>query len=108
MRTCFLGVLLLLAPWSGRAQGLRVVVSSDGRYSVGQQAASGFALTAGVAAQVDGRWLRESDYPKHAAKQTSVKGYLGEANEWEVTFSGLGGAPDIPGRWPPSGPVRRW
>ncbi|HZZ40240.1 MAG TPA: alpha-galactosidase [Acidobacteriaceae bacterium] len=75
--------------------GLRVQVHPDGRYSLGMPGGSGFALTTGVAAQVDGRWLRTRDYPKHAIRQAEAQGELGAATEWTVTASGLAGAPNL-------------
>ena len=75
--------------------GLRVQVTPDGRYSMGQPGASEFALTAGVAAKVNGGWLHSGDYPKHAIRQTQAQGELGEAKEWDVTASGLAGAPNL-------------
>lgn len=88
-------VLVTLIPLSGQTQALRVSISPDGRYSIGQGGASGSALMAGVAAEVDGRWLHASEYPRHAVKQSNAQGYLGDADVWDMTFSGLTGAPDL-------------
>jgi hypothetical protein len=44
---------------------------------------------------VDGRWLRASDYPRHTAEHSQVHGYLGDATDWQVTYSGLSGRPDL-------------
>ena len=70
-------------------------VAQDGRYSIGLAGASDFALTTGVAAEVDGHWLRSTDYPKHAVQQSESQGELGAASEWTVTASGLAGAPTL-------------
>ena len=56
-------VLLAAAPAAAAGPaatvgGLRVSVMPDGRYGIGMAGSSVFALTAGVAAEVDGRWLR--------------------------------------------------
>src|ERR1700758_632163 len=45
-------------------QGLQVKVNqADGTYAVALPGADSYAMRAGVAAQVDGRWLHASDYP---------------------------------------------
>jgi hypothetical protein len=75
--------------------GLRVSVTSDGRYAIGIAGSSVSALTAGVAVEVDGRWFRSSDYPTHTQHRTEVQGELGLASEWKVTSSGKPGAPDL-------------
>jgi hypothetical protein len=70
-------------------------VTPNGRYGIGMAGSSVLALTAGVAAEVDGRWLRSTDYPSHTQRRTDVQGALGPAIEWEVTASGKPGAPDL-------------
>ena len=83
------------ASGSAQTSGLRVQVAPDGRYSLGAPGGERFALTAGVAAQVDGRWLRAADYPHIAVHQTQTQTELGAAAVWEVTASGLAGAPTL-------------
>lgn len=80
-----------------RAQdrALRVAVNGDGSYSIGHPESKEFALTSGVAAEVDGQWLHSSDYPKHAVKESPAQGDLGAAKQWQVTCSGLNGQPDL-------------
>ena len=82
-------------PCIGQARALRVVINPDGRYSIGRPGTDRFALTAGVAAEVDGRWLHAADYPKHTVKQSASQGYLGAASVWDVTYYGLSGAPKL-------------
>ncbi len=76
-------------------QALRIAANADGSYSIGHADSTEFALTSGVAAEIDGRWLHSSDYPKHAVKETRSEGDLGVANEWKVTCSGFAGQPDL-------------
>ena len=78
-----------------RENALHLAVGMDGRYSIGLIGSKTAALTAGVAAKVDGRWLHSSDYPHHEVKQTRGDGYLGVADEWQVSFTGLPGEPDL-------------
>jgi alpha-galactosidase len=77
------------------SHGLRVTIAGDGRYSIGMEDSVDPALRAGVAAEVDGRWLRSIDYPKHATRQSETRGELGAATDWQVTSSGLAGAPTL-------------
>jgi alpha-galactosidase len=81
---------------SGGGQALRVQVDrTSASYSIGLPKAHSYALIAGVAAKVDGRWLRAADYPKHRVDKTSGTGYLGSATDWQVTCSGLPDQPDL-------------
>jgi hypothetical protein len=77
-------------------QALQVTVDrADGRYSIAMPGSSGVALRAGAGVEVDGRWLRAADYPLHTVERSQVEGYLGQAFEWHVTYSGLSGQPDL-------------
>ncbi len=80
----------------GREQSLQVSVnSSDGSYSIGAPGLKAPVLRAGIAAQLDGRWLQSSSYPKHTAVKSTATDDMGAASEWTVTFSGLAGEPDL-------------
>ncbi len=68
---------------------------ADGRYVIGLPGAESYALRAGAGAEVGGQWLHASDYPRHAVEQSQVKGYLGDATDWQVTYSGKEGSPDL-------------
>ena len=66
-------IMALGAQSSSEEQGLRMRIDrSTGKYAIAIAGASTEALTAGVAAQVDGRWLRASDYPRKDGKVISV------------------------------------
>ena len=52
-------------------------------------------LKSGVAAEVDHRWLRSSDYPRRQASETSFQTDLGSGRQVTVTCSGLEGKPDL-------------
>ena len=78
------------------APPLRVKVdAADGKYSIAMPGSRTVALRAGVGVEVDGRWLRAADYPRHAVVQSQVDGCLGRAVDWQVTYSGISGAPDL-------------
>lgn len=89
------GVLALAAGAAAQEQGLAVAVTSSGQYSLAAPGGATPVLAAGIAAKVDGRWLRSAEYPKHESRQSEVQGDLGAATEWQVTWSGLAGEPQL-------------
>ncbi len=70
-------------------------ITPDGNYSIGLPGSATAALTSGVAAEVDGHWLHSSDYPHHKVTHSTSQGTLGEAEEWQVTWTGSKGQPDL-------------
>ena len=52
-------------------------------------------LTGAVAAQVNHRWLRSSDYPDHKIKRSSPNDDSGGASQLTITNSGLSGQPEL-------------
>jgi alpha-galactosidase len=90
-----LGCAATAAAQQASENALHVRVEADGKYSIGLSGSKALALTAGVGAEVDGRWLRGADYPHHEVKQIADEGYLGAADEWQVTWTGLQSAPDL-------------
>lgn len=100
---CVVGLSALLlavtvsgAQSSADAQALKVSVNGgDGRYTIAIPGTDSYALRAGVAAEVDGRWLHASDYPQHRVETSQAQGELGAVADWQVTYSGLSGKPDL-------------
>ncbi len=90
-----LALALAATGLSLHAQSLQVAVAANGDWSVTPPGAAVATLTSGVAAEVNGRWLRSADYPKHQVQRSTVQGYLGEAEVWQVTNTGLNGEPDL-------------
>ncbi|MBT9332606.1 alpha-galactosidase [Acidipila sp. 4G-K13] len=85
-----------LAQSYGQDHSLTIKVSqTDGKYSLELPGSRTDVLHAGIAAEVDGRWLRASDYPRHEVSQSQSEGYLGEATDWQITYTGLNGQPDL-------------
>jgi alpha-galactosidase len=74
---------------------LHVTLGPGGQYSLAAPGSAQPALTANVAAKINGRWVHAADYPRHAVTHGPANGYLGAAEEWQVTFSGLPGEPDL-------------
>ncbi|HEY6447619.1 MAG TPA: alpha-galactosidase [Acidobacteriaceae bacterium] len=70
-------------------------MNDRGQYVVGVPGDNAPVLVSGVAAEVGGIWIHSADYPHHAIQETAAQGYLGAAQQWIVTFSGLAGKPDL-------------
>ncbi|MGA7448364.1 MAG: PKD domain-containing protein [Terriglobales bacterium] len=99
-----IGILVLVvgtvttfwAQSSGEKHALQIMVNpADGTYAVAMPGSKSYALRAGVGVEVDGRWLHASNYPRHAVEHSQAQGYLGDATDWQVTYSGLSGQPDL-------------
>jgi hypothetical protein len=90
------GVKGIAAQSPGEEHGLQITVNpADGRYDIAMPKSRSYALRAGVGVELDGRWLHASDYPRHVVEHSQVQGYLGEATDWQVSYSGLSGQPDL-------------
>jgi alpha-galactosidase len=86
----------LRAQSSSEEHALQITVNpADGKYTIAIPGSNSSALRAGVAAEVDGHWLHASDYPQHSVEHSQAQGYLGDATDWQVTYSGLSGQPDL-------------
>jgi alpha-galactosidase len=91
----FAGSLLFIAAHDARASALRVAVSARGVYSISGPTAADPTIVSAVAAEVDGRWLRATEYPRCDVERAPSQGYLGQAAQWQVTCSGLRGQPNL-------------
>lgn len=89
------GSLLSLPSLAASVSPLRVAVTARGVYSIAGANASEPAIVSAVAAKVDGRWLRTTDYPGCAVGRATAQGFLGQAAEWRVACSGRAGQPDL-------------
>lgn len=67
----------------------------DGSYQIAEKDNAAPVLRSIVAAQVDHRWLKSSQYPKHKILQTRFNDVLGGGQQVTVTATGRAGAPDI-------------
>ena len=69
------------------------VRGEDGSYEVRSDARP--VLKSIVAAEVNGRWIKSSQYPTHKISQSSFQGVLGKGRQLTVTFTGLAGQPTL-------------
>lgn len=67
----------------------------DGTYTIQSKENPSVSITAAVAAQVNHRWLRSSDYPQHEIQESSFTDALGISSQLTITHSGLSGQPDL-------------
>lgn len=77
-------------------EGLSVVVqSSDGTYEIQTGSGGHSVIHARVAAQIDHKWLKSTDYPHHEVSQSTFEDALGHGNKITITSSGLPHSPDL-------------
>ncbi|MGA9511829.1 MAG: PKD domain-containing protein [Candidatus Sulfotelmatobacter sp.] len=90
------GLMFLAVQSFAQQAALQITVNPvTGQYTIAISGSPSYTLRAGVGVQVDGHWLRASDYPQPAVEHSQVQGFLGEAIDWQVTYSGLKGRPDL-------------
>lgn len=93
-----LAALLASSPSAGQQlAGKEVSVQLDaqrGTYAVGFPNGPTI-LRARSGVEVDHRWLRSTDYPRHATRRSSFTDALGAGTELLVSCSGLRDAPDL-------------
>ncbi|MBT9332410.1 PKD domain-containing protein [Paracidobacterium acidisoli] len=91
-----LSAAALTLPLNGQTGHLQIKANqADGRYSISAEEIAHPILEAGAAAEVNGAWLKASDYPKHTLAKSTSTGELGPAEEWTLTYTGKSDAPDL-------------
>ncbi len=79
-----------------RTEGLSVVVRpSDGTYEVQTGVGGHSIIHARVAAEIDHKWIKSTDYPKHEISQSNFEDGLGHGKKITVISSGLSHLPDL-------------
>ena len=77
-------------------EGLSVVVEpADGTYDVRTGNGGHSIFHARLAAEIDHKWVKSTDYPKHEIAQSSFEDALGRGRKITVTSSGLPKLPDF-------------
>ena len=78
------------------SQGLSVAVrASDGTYEIRTGADAHGVIRARVAAEINHKWVRSTDYPQHEMSQTTFEDALGHGKKITVTSSGLSNLPSL-------------
>jgi alpha-galactosidase len=78
------------------SDGLSVVVHpSDGTYEIQTGLRGHSVVHASVAAEIDHKWVKSTDYPKHEISQSTFEDALGHGHNIRVTSSGLPNLPDL-------------
>jgi len=77
-------------------EGLSVAVQPvDGTYEIRPANSGGTILHARVAAEIDHKWVKSTDYPLHQVSQSNFEDALGHGKKITVTSSGLPNLPDL-------------
>jgi hypothetical protein len=69
--------------------------ADHGTYTIATPGAPTKIVSAVAAAEVDHRWIRTSDYPKHKLAESTFEDALGKGLQWTLTSSGLADKPDL-------------
>src|ERR1022692_2570834 len=93
---CLLSVLAVdsvaAVPPSTKIENAKLVIESNqkaGTYTIRSKENPRVWITAAVAAQVNHRWLRSSDYPQHEIRESSFNDALGAGSQLSIAYSGL-------------------
>src|SRR6516162_871015 len=71
------------------------ISAADGSYAIAAKGADSTVLRAGVAAQVDHRWIQSAEYPKHEIADSDFDDILGRGHQAVVKSTGLRDRPDL-------------
>lgn len=84
------------APVAADIEGLSVVVRpSDGTFEIQTGSGGHAVMHARVAAEIDHKWVRSTDYPKHEISHSTFEDVLGHGKKITITSSGLTTFPDL-------------
>jgi alpha-galactosidase len=79
-------------------ENARLAINADqkaGTYTIRAKENPRVWITAGVAAQVNHRWLHSIDYPRHEIQESSFTDDSSAGSQLTITHSGLTGQPDL-------------
>ena len=71
------------------------ISEADGSYTIATKEPEEPILRAGVAAEVDRRWVQSADYPKHEISVSNFEDDLGRAQQANVECTGVRDRPDL-------------
>ncbi len=98
--TCFAFVTTpaLASAEAAKIENSRLVIEANqkaGTYTIRSKENPRVWLTAGVAAEVNHRWLRSADYPQHEIEKSFFNDGLDTGSQLTISYSGLSGQPDL-------------
>ncbi len=85
-------------PSSDTLTGDKIALSvdpNDGSYTIFDPGSAKSILHSGVAAEIDGRWLRSGEYPRHSVTREDTSDELGPVMQFRVVNTGIAGKPDL-------------
>jgi alpha-galactosidase len=85
-------------PGDSRIENAKLVIEANqkaGTYTIRSKENPRVSLTAAVAAQVNQRWLRTSDYKQHEIKESAFTDDQGTGSQLVMTYAGSSGQPDL-------------
>jgi alpha-galactosidase len=85
-------------PVDSKIENARLVIDANqkaGTYTIRSKENPRVSLTAAVAAQVNHRWLRASDYPQHEIKESAFTDDQGAGSQITMTYAGSSGQPEL-------------
>ena len=91
-------VLAASGPGNPKIENAKLAIEANqkaGTYTIQSKENPRVSITAAFAAEVNHRWLRASDYPRHEAQESSLTGDGGKGSQLTFTYSGLSGQPDL-------------
>jgi alpha-galactosidase len=77
-----------------RNEALRVRITADGSYVIAAGNNSPI-IRGGIAAEVEHRWIKSAEYPRHDVVDSDFESTLGHGRQATVTFTGLANQPDL-------------
>jgi alpha-galactosidase len=86
------------APAPAPIENAKLAIAADqkaGTYTIQSKENPRVSITAVVAAEVNHRWLRSSDYPRHEIQESSFADDSGTGSQLTMTYAGLSGQPDL-------------
>ena len=83
---------------TSKIENARLAIEANqkaGTYTIRSKENPRVWVTAAVAAQVNHRWLRSSDYPQHEIQESPSADAPGSGSQLTITYRGLSGQPDL-------------
>ncbi|MGO9165565.1 MAG: hypothetical protein ACLP56_01705, partial [Candidatus Sulfotelmatobacter sp.] len=86
------GVFQVVASTEGLSAAVQ---ASDGTYEIQTEDGAHSVIHARVAAEIDHKWVKSTDYPKHQISQSTFEDALGHGKKITMASSGLPNVPDL-------------